>query len=81
MAKNQECKRCYGLSCPHWLGCFPELVSDIKQLQLELVLVTKLVLDKPELFDILDVACAKKIRDRIRQSPFGRLVQVDEGED
>ncbi len=29
----KKCETCYGISCPHWSQCFPELRSDIKELE------------------------------------------------
>ena len=29
---KDKCKPCWGISCPHWMVCFPELETDIKEL-------------------------------------------------
>jgi len=31
--RNEECEDCYGLSCPHWRQCFPEMRLDVDELQ------------------------------------------------
>ncbi len=30
---EDKCETCYGISCPHWLQCYPNLVTDIKELE------------------------------------------------
>lgn len=31
--RDKDCDTCYGISCPHWMQCFPELVTDVKELE------------------------------------------------